>query len=120
MKNDQIQNKVFILRFRRINKDIFDAINNNRKKFETRAATKRYKTMKPWDRVVLICERHKFNKLVKRVQLFPTIGALLKHYKPSQINPKLKTEKELRAMYNSFPAYKEKIKKCGLLVFELK
>lgn len=107
------------LKFREVNRDIFEAIRSGRKKVETRAATDKYRLIKPGDKVVFICGKDKFEKAVRRAEVFKTISGLLKKYKVKQINPKLKSEKELREMYFSFPNYKEKIKKYGLIALEL-
>lgn len=107
------------LRFRTVDKDIFEAIKNGRKNVETRAATARYKNIKKGDALTLVCGKDKFQKIIKTVKTFKTIRALLKKYKPSEINPNLKSAKELEEMYNSFPGYREKIKKSGLIALEL-
>lgn len=46
--------------------------------------------------------------------------AVFKKYKPVQINPKTRTPLEARKMWYSFPGYKEKIEKFGILVWRLK
>lgn len=43
---------------------------------------------------------------------------MLKKYRVRDINPKISTEEELIARYNSFPKYKEKIKKFGIVTLE--
>lgn len=112
--------KIIKIKFRVVNKDIFEAIREGRKKIETRAATEKYRKITAGDVVELVCGRGKFVKEIKKVEIFKTIGALAKKYKPQQINPKTETEKELRDMYGSFPGYKEKIKKYGLVVWKIK
>ena len=115
-----MENKIYILRFRAAGKDIFEAIKLGRKKVETRAATEKYRKIGKGDKVCLVCGREKFTKRVVAARVFLTIAALLKKYRPSQINPKIKTEAELRKMYYSFPGSREKIKKYGLIAWELK
>lgn len=112
--------KNIVLKFRAINREIFEAVKTGKKKVETRAATDKYRAIKAGDTVVLVCGKNKFEKEVKKVKIFKTITSLLKVYKPQQINPGIKTLKETREMYYSFPGYKEKIKKYGLAAFELK
>jgi len=111
-------NKI-ILRFRTINQDIFDAIAIGKKKIETRAATKKFCNIKIGDIIVLICGDKKFNKRVSRVEFFKSITAIFKKYKPETINPKIHTTKEARDMWYSFPGYKEKIRKYGLIALKL-
>jgi len=114
-----MENKKIILRFRAVNRDIFLAIKNGWKKIETRAASKRFHAIKTGDKLILICGKAKIGRKVKKVKVFKTISALLKKYKPRQINPKAFSEKDLTKMYYSFPGYKEKIKKYGLVAIEL-
>lgn len=111
--------KAFRLRFREVNRDIFDAIRSGRKTIETRAATVRYQKIKKGDRVILVCGKDLFEKKVIDVAIFKSIDALLKKYKVRQINPNVKTEEDLRELYYSFPGYREKIKKHGLVAIEL-
>jgi ASC-1-like (ASCH) protein len=112
--------KTHILRFRSINRDIFDAIVSGEKKLETRAATEKYADIKPGDAAVIKCGTKSARKTIVKVEKFKSIGALLKRYVPQQINPKTHTAKEARDMWYSFPAYKEKIRRYGLVVLHLK
>lgn len=107
------------IRFREVNRDTFDAIRSGRKKVETRAATERYRHVAGGDVLTLVCGKDRFEKKVKKAEHFRTVGALLKIYKPEEINPKAKTEKELRAMYASFPGYAEKLKAHGIVAWTL-
>ena len=102
-----------------MNRDIFLAIKNGWKKIETRAASKKFSAIKTGDKLILICGKEKIERKVKRVRVFKTIKTLLKKYKPQEINPKAFSEKDLTKMYCSFPGYKEKIKKYGLIAIEL-
>lgn len=111
--------KAHHIKFRTENRDIFEAIRTGAKKVETRAATEKFRDIKREDIVALVCEDDMFTKTVKHAEIFKTIGALLKKYSPQEINPACTTEKELREMYHSFPDYKEKIKKHGLIALEL-
>jgi ASC-1-like (ASCH) protein len=111
--------KKYILRFREENRDIFQAIKKGKKRVETRAATIRYHKIMEGDEVTLLCGKDKFNKMVKRAYVFKTIMALLKKYTPTEIHPHMKTHTELTKLYYSFPGYKEKIRKNGLIALEL-
>lgn len=108
------------LRFREVNRDIFEAIRDGRKKIETRAATVRYQKIKKGDRVILVCGKDLFEKQVADMQIFRSIDALLKKYRVEQINPNVETEEELKKLYYSFPGYREKISKHGLIAIELR
>lgn len=112
--------KTHVLRFRAVNRDIFRAIESGEKKIETRAATPRYQRIQAGDSVRLICGKNTFRKDVKKVRILRTIPAMLKIYRTKQINPSVSSAKELKALYYSFPGYREKIKKYGLVALELK
>lgn len=114
-----MSNKTYILKFRAVDQEIFEAVLNGKKKVETRAFTAKYKDIKAGDELIFSCGKDKFSKKIKKVKVFKSIADLLKKYKPRQINPNCKTTEELTAMYHGFPGYKEKIKKSGLLAMEL-
>ncbi len=107
------------LRFAEINKDIFQAIRDGRKKVETRAGSTKYQKIKSGDVLVLSCSGKKFEKKIQKVRHFSSIKEILKKYKPEEINPKTHSLEETEKMYYSFTGYKEKIKKLGLFAFEL-
>lgn len=113
-----MENKKVQLKFRAVNKDIFEAISDGSKKIETRAATTKFKNLKSGDIVLLVCGKNKAEKKIKNVQTFKTIGKLVDVYKVSDINPGLKTQEQLTKMYYSFSNYKEKIDKYGLIAME--
>jgi ASC-1-like (ASCH) protein len=112
--------KKHILKIAQTGRYIFDAIKKGQKKIETRAGTEKYQKIVAGDILVFSCGKDSFEKEVKKVKHFKTIKALLKVYKPQEINPKTKTEKETVEMYYSFPDYEQKIKDFGILAFELK
>lgn len=114
-----MEKKLVILKFRAVNKDIFDAIVLGKKKIETRAGTEKYRNIKMGDVIVLVCGKKRMEKIVKKAERFSSIGAILKKYKPETINPNTHTSKEARDMWYSFPEYKEKIKKFGLVALTL-
>lgn len=109
----------YTLRFRAVDKEIFDAIRSGKKKVETRAATGRYRDIEAKDTLVLVCGKEKFEKRVKSATIYTSITALVKRYKPGIIVPGLKTRQELEAVYYSFSSYKEKIKKFGIIALQL-
>lgn len=107
------------LKFRAVNRDIFEAIHDGRKKVETRACDEKFRNIKRGDVVMLICEDDAFTKTVQSAEVFATIETLLKKYSPQDINPACSTVADIREMYYLFPDYKEKIKKHGLIALEL-
>lgn len=108
------------LKFRAVNRDIFLDIKSGKKSVETRAATERYQNIKAGDVIVLVCGKERFSKKVKKARIFKNIKALLKTYPIKKIMPGMTTERELRKAYYSYPDYKEKIQKHGIIALELK
>lgn len=107
------------LKFNATNKDIFDCIKDGTKLVETRAATSKYKNVQAGEMVTFSCAGESFEKTIAKVTHFDSIDALLKTYKPENINPKLTTKEEIVKMYHSFPGYKEKIEQSGIIALEL-
>ena len=114
-----MESKKHTLVFAQINKDIFEAIRDGKKKVETRAGTVKYQKIKVGDVIVLSCAGEKFEKKIKKIRHFSGIEEILKVYKPEEINPKTHSEEEAAQMYHSFPGYKEKIELFGLFAFEV-
>lgn len=111
-------NMIRVLRFRAANKDIFAAIRSGNKKIETRAASLSYLAIKKGDTLKFVCGKRSFARRVKKATRFRSVTALLRRYRFSAINPFVRSEKELRAMYTGFPGYKERLKQ-GIIAFEL-
>ncbi|MBI2068637.1 MAG: hypothetical protein HYT67_00815 [Candidatus Yanofskybacteria bacterium] len=110
----------YTLKFRAINRDIFLDIKSGKKTVETRAASERYRDIKAGDVVVLVCGKDRFSKKVKKARTFKTTGALLKVHSLKKIMPELNSEKEWREELYTYPNYKEKIRKHGIVALELK
>lgn len=106
--------------FNKINKDIFDALRSGKKKVETRASTTKYKKLEAGESVSFSCAGESFEKKIAKVAHFASIDALLKKYTPADINPELKTKKDIEDMCYSFPGYKEKIEQFGIVAIEFK
>ncbi len=108
------------LRFRAVNRDTWRAIRNGTKRVETRAATPHYQNIGVGDRLRLVCGKGSFIKTVRRVRRFRTVAALTRVYRVRDVNPSCTTLQELTTMYQTFPGYTEKLKKYGILAFELR
>ncbi|MAG59917.1 hypothetical protein CMO96_03970 [Candidatus Woesebacteria bacterium] len=115
-----VGSKVHTLRFRAADQEIFSAIKNGKKKVETRASSTRYESITKGDILRFVCGKLEFQKRTSAVKKFGSVKAMLREYKPMEINPNIKTASELKKMYNSFSGYREKIKRYGLLALELK
>lgn len=114
-----MKTKTHTLRFCAVNEDIFHAIQRGIKKVETRAVTERYRDFVTGEAIQFVCGKQHFKRTIRCVKFFKTIAALAEHYSVRQIHPRCKTISELRRVYYSFHGYREKIKKYGLVAFEL-
>ena len=112
-------NKKYILRFRSVDKENFDEIKKRLKTIETRAATERYRKIKKGDTLVIVCGKNHLSKKVKQVKIFKSINAMVKEVPIHKIMPSLNTISEIRKVYYSYPAYKTKIRKHGIIAFYL-
>lgn len=111
--------KKWILRFRSIDKDNFLEIKNGLKAVETRAATPKYREVKAGDTLVIICGKERPEKKVKRVLTFTSIGSMAKRIPDKRIMPSVGSLRELRQIYHSYPGYREKLKKYGVIAFDI-
>jgi len=107
------------LRFRVKNQDIFEAVKNGTKKVETRAATRKFRDIKRGDCLLLVCGKEIIKKRVKGVKISKTIKDVLKEYGAEEIIPSAKSLADLEKICYSFPDYRRKIKKYGLIALEL-
>jgi len=105
---------------RKTDKLVFDAIKKGKKTVETRAATERYGKIQMGDALVFVCGRKKIERKVGGVKHFTSIEGMAKKIDFKKIMPFCESIEEMRKVYFSFPGYKEKLKKFGILAFDLK
>ena len=111
--------KKHILKFTAKDLDNLEEIRRGEKWVETRAATPKYQNIQKGDVLVLRCASQDLEKIVKKAAHFESITEMLKTYKAHDIMPHVKDEKEMRACYDNYPNYKEKLKRHGIMAFEL-
>ncbi|MDP2598950.1 MAG: hypothetical protein Q8P49_03915 [Candidatus Liptonbacteria bacterium] len=107
--------KIWTLRFRAVDKKNFDELRRGLKTVETRAATERYGNIKKGDILRIVCGKKKLEKKVRWVRSFKSIAALTKEVPYKRIDPSLSSLAEVVRMYHSYPGYKEKIRKFGIV-----
>jgi len=110
----------YILTIRKTDKIVFDSIKNGTKSIETRAATDKYKKIKVGDILVFKCDSEILEKQITSIQYFKTIDEMVTIIAFKKIMPFVNSVKEMKKVYYSFPNYKEKIEKCGLVAFLVK
>jgi ASC-1-like (ASCH) protein len=69
------------------------------------------------DTLVFVCGKARLEKKIKKVALFPTIGAVLKAVPRKKLMPSKASDAEVRKAYYSYPGYREKIAKHGIIAF---
>lgn len=101
--------------------DLFDFMRFGKKTIDTRANTPKYQDICIGDKLVFesIATKDKIIRRVKAIRWHETIAEAVKHEDYTKILPGLKTLEEITQAYYYFPDYEEKIKKWGLVVFEL-
>lgn len=115
----KVDRKTWTLRFRVKDRKSFDDVKRGLKWVETRAATDKYRAIKAGDRLRFVCVAAKLERRIRRVTLFSSIPAMLKIYALTDVMPNIESVAEIRKVYWSYPGYREKIKKYGIIAFEL-
>jgi ASC-1-like (ASCH) protein len=112
--------KKWILRFRAGDRANFLEIENCLKTVETRAATEKYRAIRPGDTLVFTRGKSRLYKRVGRVRIFKNIAAMVKAIPFKKVMPSVPSIKAMRDAYYGYPNYREKIKKHGIIALELK
>lgn len=112
--------KTKILKFRKKDVGNFENVRSGNKPVETRAASPKYHSLEEGDILVFVCGKEKFSKIIKKKHHFKSISAMFKKIPFKKIWPEAKSAKEPEKIYYSYPNYEQKIKKFGILAFELK
>ncbi|MDO8551578.1 MAG: hypothetical protein Q7S03_02760 [bacterium] len=108
-----------ILPIREEDRRFFESLSKGEKTIETRAATEKYRKIKKGDTLVFVCGQDKLGKRVKDTNLFKTIEEIAEVIDLKKIMPFVNSVEEMKEVYFSFPGYKEKISKFGLISFNL-
>ena len=111
--------KRHLLKIREADKIFLDAIKDGRKTIETRAATPQYRKIERGDRLIFQCGKRKIEKKVKEIYLFKNIDELLDKFNLGDIMPHISSRDEAKKAWYSFPGYREKIAKYGLVAWIL-
>lgn len=111
--------KKWVLRFRAKDKNNFLEIKRGLKTVETRAATERYQNIKRGDRLIFVCGKERLEKTVKKARIFRSIPEMVRVIHRKKIMPSVNSLREMEGIYYSYSAYKEKLKKFGIIALEL-
>ena len=111
--------KEIILRFRKTDKKNFLELKNGSKTIETRAASPMYQNIEAGDILRITCGNDVQRKKVMNVRHFRSVDSMLKKISFKKIMPSLSSAAEVKKAYFSYPNYREKLVKYGILVLEL-
>lgn len=114
-----MERKTWTLRFSAKDIEDFQALADGRKTVETRAATPKYLKVAKGDTLVIVCGTKKLARTVKRVRTFTSLAALFKAVPFRKIMPHAATPAEARKIYYGYPGYREKLKKFGVIAFDI-
>jgi ASC-1-like (ASCH) protein len=95
----------------------FDAIVDGRKTIESRAATPRYRKVAVGDELVIRCGKYTITKVVKRVEIYPSIDELLAGVGLNNVMPLVKSGEQAKQEWYSYPGYRDKIAQHGLVAW---
>jgi len=117
--------RTWVLRMRAVDRSIFMAVKNGTKSLETRALNdpkraRSYSGITKGDSVVFVCGKKRVRMRVGRVARYRSVAGLLRTEPYRRIAPWTTSRKEAAAMYDTFPGYRERIKKFGIICFEVK
>ena len=111
--------KTWTLKFNKVNYDNFERLRKGIKCVETRAASPKYQNIEKGDTLVFVCGKEKFSKKIIKKYHFKSIDLLLKNIPLKKIMPVVKTKKEAKEKWYSYPGYKLKLEKFGIFAFKL-
>ncbi len=111
--------KEYIMPIRKQDKFFFDAIKKGLKKIETRAGSPAYLKIKERDLLIFSCSGKRIKKQIKKIYYFKTLDDLLGQYDFKEIMPLASSREESIKIWYSFPGYKERLKKYGIIAFIL-
>ena len=107
------------LPFLDVDKGTYDLIKSGEKNVEVRGGGPKYEHVVTGDTIEFTCGKDRVERKVKNLHHFKNIDDMLKVFSVQYIDPSASTKEDLQKMYDSFPNYKERLAKYGLLVFEL-
>lgn len=108
-----------VLKIRKTDSKFLDLLKSGQKTIETRAATKKLQKIKVGDLLKFVCGKKSIEKKVLEIQHFKTINVLLNNLDLRKIMPHVSSPEQAKQIWFSFPNYKKKIQKYGLLAFKL-
>ncbi|MFH1162208.1 MAG: hypothetical protein V1696_02955 [Candidatus Jorgensenbacteria bacterium] len=106
-------------------KHVFLALKRGAKRLETRAlndpkSSRYYGNIAKGDTLLFTCGKSRLRRDVARVARYRSVRALFAREPFSKIAPWAESKAEAARMYDIFPGYRARIKKYGVVLFELR
>lgn len=111
--------KKWVLRLRKSDIPIYEALVSGEKSIETRAGTVRYQKIEKGDILVMSCGKDHQEFSVGMIDHFPSVKDLFDAIDYRLILPESYSRIAAENVYKSFSGYDEKIKQFGILAFHL-
>ncbi len=117
--------KTWTLRIRDVDKSIFERIKKGEKTVETRALNddepeKAYfGHIMAGDKVIFICDDKMIKKTVKSVRIYKDYNEYLDSEDLENIHGRGATKESARELHFSFPLYKDRLEKYGIVAFDM-
>lgn len=109
--------KRHVLKFRASDKAEFMTILDGRKTVESRAATPKYRKVAVGDELVIRCGKDTITKVVKRVEIYPSIDELVAAVGLRNVMPLVENIEQAKQEWYSYPGYRDKIAQHGLVAW---
>lgn len=97
----------------------FDEVKIGTKSIETRAGAPKYQGVVVGDTLTFICGEDKLTKTVTKVFRWKDVDEMVKEIPFKKVMPSIGSIEDMKRVYSSYPNYDEKIKKFGIIGFEL-
>lgn len=107
------------LAFREVDRDKYLDIVEGRKPIETRAATVKYRKVAVGDTFTIVCGRDYVIKKITWVRHFRSVDSMLRSLPLEKILPSAENKAQAEKIFYGFPGYRDKIKECGIIAFNL-
>lgn len=111
--------KTWVLRIRKEDKNIFEQIRLGEKSVETRAINPK-KNFQAKDKVIFICSGDKIEKTILSVRKYNDFEKYLNSEDLEKVFGKGITKEKAKKIHLSFPGYKERLEKYGIVALDLR
>lgn len=109
----------YLLKFRKNDRHFFEALLSGKKTIETRAATPKYRAVRTGDNLEFLYGQTRLVRKVKKTLRFKSVEEMIEKIGWVKVMPFARDPEAVKRAYFSFPGYREKIGRFGLVAFFL-